>query len=86
MNELDYWMNRANQDIVNNSLTQEAQLNYWAVKQDMALAESLKPRLMIDGNMWCCLYGDNLQEGVAGFGDTPIAAILDFNKSMYQKH
>lgn len=85
MNEQDYWMNRANQDTVNNSLTHEAQLNYWAVKQDLALAESLKPKLMIDGDKWCCLYGDNLQDGVAGFGDTPIAAILEFNKAMYQK-
>lgn len=83
MNEQDYWMNRANQDTVNNNLTQEAQMNYWALKQDMAIAESLKPRLLIDGNKWCCMYGVNLQDGVAGFGDTPHAAILDFNKAMY---
>jgi hypothetical protein len=85
MKEHDYWMNRANQDTVNNNLTQEAQINYWALKQDMALAESLKPKLLIDGNQWCCLYGENLQDGVAGFGDTPHAAILEFNKAMYQK-
>ncbi len=23
-----------------------------------------------DGNMWCALIGPNLQEGVAGFGET----------------
>ena len=23
-----------------------------------------------DGNMWCFLYGDNIQEGICGFGVT----------------
>jgi hypothetical protein len=85
MNEQDYWMNRANQDTVNNNLITEAQMNYWAMKQDMVIVESLKPRLLIDGNQWCCMYGDNLQDGVAGFGDSPHAAIMAFNKEMYSK-
>lgn len=83
MNEQDYWMNRANQDTVNNNLIYEAQMNYLALKQDMAIVEALKPRISKDGNQWRVLYGDNLQEGVAGFGDTPHMAILDFNKAMY---
>ena len=83
MLEQDYWMNRANQDTVNNNLTHEAQMNYWALKQDMVIVESLQPRITKDGNQWCCLYGENLQEGIAGFGDTPHSAILDFNRAMY---
>lgn len=79
MNEQDYWMNRANQDTVNNNLITEAQMNYWAAKQDLSLVESLKPSITKDGDQWCCLYGDNLQEGIAGFGDTPYQAILNFN-------
>lgn len=39
----------------------------------------LKPRMYPDGNQWCALYGDNLQEGVAGFGDTPAQAAVDFD-------
>ena len=31
-----------------------------------------------DGNKWCWLLGENLQEGVAGFGDTPMKAAYDF--------
>lgn len=31
-----------------------------------------------DGNQWCILYGENLQEGIAGFGGTPDAAMRDF--------
>lgn len=38
-----------------------------------------RPALTIDGNQWCALYGNNLQDGVAGFGDTPEAAMRDFN-------
>ncbi|HUX79103.1 MAG TPA: hypothetical protein VMW10_05085 [Alphaproteobacteria bacterium] len=39
-----------------------------------------KPKLSIDGNMWCALYGDNLQDGVAGFGKSPELAYLNFDK------
>ena len=45
----------------------------------------LKPKLMIDGNQWCALLGDNLQDGVAGFGDSPDEAYADFDKSWYKK-
>ena len=40
-----------------------------------------KPRLSIDGNQWCALYGENLQDGVAGFGDSPASAMWDFDKN-----
>jgi hypothetical protein len=39
-----------------------------------------KPALSRDGNQWCALYGTNLVEGLAGFGDTPEAAMADFDK------
>lgn len=38
-----------------------------------------KPRLSIDGDQWCALYGDNLQDGVAGFGKSPQDAMWDFD-------
>lgn len=41
----------------------------------------LKPRVFIDGNQWCALYGEDLQNGVAGFGDSPQAAYDAFDKS-----
>lgn len=34
-----------------------------------------------DGNNWCVLLGDNIQVGICGFGETPLKAILDFNKN-----
>lgn len=39
----------------------------------------LKPKLYPDGNMWCALYGENIQEGVAGFGETPEKAAQAFD-------
>lgn len=49
---------------------------------DTALRPCMKwrPRLFIDGNQWCALYGENLQDGVAGFGDSPEAAMLAFDR------
>lgn len=40
-----------------------------------------RPAISIDGNKWFALYGANLQDGVAGFGDTPEAAMADFDKN-----
>lgn len=45
----------------------------------------LKPRVSIDGDKWCALYGENLQDGVAGFGDSPELAFADFDKNWNEK-
>ena len=39
----------------------------------------LGARLSIDGNKWCALFGENLQDGVAGFGNTPDEAMEAFD-------
>lgn len=41
----------------------------------------MRPNLSIDGDNWCALYGDNLQDGVAGFGNSPADAMADFDKN-----
>ena len=73
-------------------------LDTWSIQkafvnaaQDIATANTrpsvvLKAALSIDGNQWCALYGVNLQEGLAGFGDTPEKAMLDFDKNYYNQH
>lgn len=38
-----------------------------------------RPSISIDGNQWCALYGENLQDGVAGFGDSPADAMASFD-------
>lgn len=40
-----------------------------------------KPRLFIDGDKWCALYGANIQEGIVGFGDSPSDACISFNNA-----
>lgn len=44
-----------------------------------------RPALSIDGNQWCALYGTNIQEGVAGFGDSPANAMWDFDRNWNAK-
>lgn len=39
----------------------------------------MRPAISIDGDKYCALYGENLQDGVAGFGDSPYAAMCDFD-------
>ena len=39
----------------------------------------MRPALSVDGDKWCALYGENIMEGVAGFGDTPEKAMIDFD-------
>ena len=44
-----------------------------------------RPQLSLDGNRWCALYGDDLQEGVAGFGDSPEEAMKQFDREWGKK-
>lgn len=39
-----------------------------------------RPKVYPDGDKWCALYGDNIQDGVCGFGDSPADATHDFNQ------
>jgi len=43
----------------------------------------LRPRVFPDGNQWCALYGDDLQSGVCGFGNTPAKAADAFDKEWF---
>lgn len=45
----------------------------------------MRPALSIDGNMWCALYGENLQDGLAGFGKSPEDATADFDINWSKK-
>lgn len=61
-----------------------------ALRQEVAVEQKrpsilLRPALSIDGNKWCALFGDNLQDGVAGFGDSPAEAYEDFDRNWAAK-
>lgn len=46
---------------------------------EMNLVIIFGAKLSIDGDQWCWLYGEDLQNGIAGFGKSPYLAALDFN-------
>ena len=52
-------------------------------------AEQLRPcilfkaRVFQDGDMFCALLGDNIQEGIVSFGETPDKAMREFDKVWY---
>lgn len=52
-----------------------------AMKAAIFSSQFLPARISIDGDQWCVLCGKNLQDGVAGFGDSPAAAMHDFDKA-----
>ncbi len=65
---------------------QDKMAQYFGATQ--ALAQNphvvMKPKVYKDGDKWCCLYGDNIQEGVVGFGDTPNDACAKFDKMWWK--
>ena len=38
-----------------------------------------------DGDSWCVLIGENIQEGICGFGETPRHAYVNFLKELWEK-
>lgn len=50
-----------------------------AIEAYKAPSAIYRPALYIDGDKWCALYGANIHDGVAGFGDSPAEAMADFN-------
>ena len=76
-------MNETDSNMAANSIAHEAEQAGFAIRCAAAEYERhsviFRPKIYIDGNQWCVLYGDNLQDGVAGFGDSPAKAMEDFD-------
>lgn len=62
------------QGVYEGTIIEAAEVNLIAV---------LKPTLSIDGSHYCWLFGDDLMNGVAGFGLSPYLAALDFKRAFY---
>lgn len=77
------------------SAIREANLSHYADMASRAAQEAaaeharpsvlFKPQLMADGNMWCALLGEDLQSGVAGFGETPAKAMYAFDDAFWKE-
>ena len=66
-------------------LEQSAQENINAAQELQRPSVVFKPLLSKDGNEWCALLGENLQEGLAAFGSSPAEAMANFDKAWYVK-
>jgi hypothetical protein len=60
-------------------LEHQERMNTLIDQRDFNLFSILKPKFGIDGDQYYVLFGADLQSGVAGFGDTLFAAIINFN-------
>jgi|GEM_PF-3289924 len=83
MTEDTYWKEKLSREQHHLDYEHQSKMNTLVQTEEMNLFSLLKPKVGIDGNQHYVLYGENLQDGVAGFGDTLILAISDFNKSFY---
>lgn len=73
----DYMHEHARQILACELRAQErAQL--WAVRLNLIPQK--------DGNQWCVLWGENLQVGIAAYGDTPEDAMWHFDEAMASKN
>jgi hypothetical protein len=68
----------------NETLQHQDKMNLIVEQLEYNKFKMLNPTLTKDGNQWCCLLGADLQVGIAGFGDTPYLAILDWNGQFYK--
>lgn len=64
-------------EILANEMELVTAKRYWAV------ILGLEPKL--DGDQWCVCYGPNIQEGVCGFGSSPMDAVIDFDRAWHEK-
>jgi hypothetical protein len=39
-----------------------------------------RPDLFMEGGKWVAAYGDNIQNGLRGYGETPADALADFDR------
>lgn len=81
-NENQYWNERFNDEQHQRNLN----LDYYNAAFESCRPSTIyKPRLFIDGYQWCALYGDNVQDGIAGFGKSAAEAYSDFDVSWNKK-
>jgi len=77
------------QQLAANAIAHEARMAGAAIQAAAAAHERpsaiYRPAVSMDGDKWCALYGDNLQDGVAGFGDSPAQAMEAFDAAWFAK-
>lgn len=81
-------LNNQDSNMAANAICHAAQMSQASMQEAMALQTApsflFKPKVFPDGNKWCALYGDDIQIGVAGFGDSPAKAMQDFDNNWFK--
>jgi len=57
-------------DVIQQKYLAESRRSLWAIVYKLIPFK--------DGNSWCVLLGNDLQDGIAGFGNTPAVALQAF--------
>ena len=80
LNKEDSWslMNSVNHYM---SIQHQEKLSQIISEEEMVYVKTFNLIPFKDGNQWCVLLGGDLQSGISGFGETPIMAVLDFNRN-----
>lgn len=83
LNESDKALVARLADVVDNRLSNflDAVRDAWTAPHVIA-----QPDVYLDGDKWCALYGTNVQDGIAGFGDSVEAAMKDFDNNWKSKN
>ena len=61
-----------------NEIQHQMRIELLETEQQYSRFAMLKPKVYKDGDQWCVAYGENQNEGVFGFGDTPHNAVVDW--------
>lgn len=61
------------------SIQHQETLNRIVSEEEMVYIKTFNLKPVKEGNQWMVLLGETIQDGICGFGDTPIKAVLDFN-------
>jgi hypothetical protein len=69
-------------EVTNKQIRLELDREYHALR----VAKELCGHPRKDGNEWCFLFGEDLQEGIAGFGRSVIDAAINFYDELGDKH
>ena len=79
--EESYWSHRSHMC----TLEHEQKTENLYDEQALNLFTTLKPKVSKDGDMFCILLGENLQEGLCGFGKTFRKAVDNFFLNYHQE-
>lgn len=50
----------------------------------LKVVTAFRPKIIKQGEQWLCYSGENLQQAISAYGDTPINAVYKFWLQLYK--